>query len=364
MQHKLAERHSSFRAISEHAMDRKEAIKCLADPLRSTKLRDTLKILEQHPDLIHIPQLGYLREFIDDIEAKLPELKKIRDEQCKIDLGPEPVRPDETILRDPRDPMYISPEDEAPPPLGPAKCQTLNPQDLAHVDKLKHSSTVAVHANRFEEALSLLTEALAHGHDMATLYTRRAEVLLHMRRPIAASRDCSHALAINPNYARAYRTRGIVHRHLQDWERSHFDLAQAQAIDYDETIEPLCKYVHDKWSQLYSMRHGYELALETREAAISDARTRREIQALERIQKESMEETAQETAAEGEGMQRRISSTHPELAAVFDNPKVRAAAAQMDKHPESYFDLKNDPDIGPILTCLWECSRQTRRCGA
>jgi len=329
-------------------MNRQEAVQSLTDPTKATKLKETLKILEQYPDLIHMPQLYYLRDFLNDMEAKLPELKKAKEQQMDIELGPEPTKPDESSLCDPNDPLLIPQEDTAPPPLGPFEPAVLSRQDLAHVDHLKHAATVAAHENRFEHALSLLSEAISHGHDMPMLYTRRAEVLLHMRRPVAAARDCSQALALNPNYARAFRTRGLAYRHLQDWEHAHLDLSQAQGIDYDEALDVVHRFVQDKWAQLYAMRHAYELKMEARASAIDAERTRREVAELGRIQQEG-------TAP--------VSS--PGLSGIFENAKLREAAAQIDKHPETYLDYRGDPELGPLLTCLWDFNkRQSRRAGA
>jgi len=194
------------------------------------------------------------------------------------------------------------------------------------------------------------------------LYTRRADILLHMRRPLAAVRDCSQALVLNPNYARAFRTRGLARRHLQDWEHAHLDLSQAQAIDYDEGLEPVHRFVQDKWAQLYAMRHAYELQMEARADALATEKTRREIAELERIQKEACQECAEEQAAEEEGMAAKVAASQAgTLSAMLDNPKLRAAAREIDSQPQSFFDYRSDPEIGPILTCLWDFQNKRGR---
>jgi hypothetical protein len=76
------------------------------------------------------------------------------------------------------------------------------------------------------------------------------------------------------------------------------------------------------------------------------------------------EEETQEEQAEGEGMKNRAVAS-PNLCAVFENQKLRQAAAQIDKNPASYFDLRRDPEIGDILTSLWNFTKiPTRKSGA
>ena len=56
---------------------------------------------------------------------------------------------------------------------------------------------------------------------------------------MAAIRDCTEALKLNPDSAKAYKIRGKSYRRLRDFEKAHKDLAEAQKIDFDDDIEEI-----------------------------------------------------------------------------------------------------------------------------
>ena len=62
-----------------------------------------------------------------------------------------------------------------------------------------------------------------------------------LKRPMAAIRDCTEALKLNPDSAKAYKIRGKSYRRLRDFEKAHKDLAEAQKIDFDDDIEEIQK---------------------------------------------------------------------------------------------------------------------------
>jgi tetratricopeptide (TPR) repeat protein len=230
----------------------------------------------------------------------------------------------------------------------------LSPRDEAHLNSLKQKAVDAMSNNDFQGALQFLDEAISHGHDLCHLYVSRAEVLLGLRRPLAAVRDATESLSFNPNYCKALQVRGIAYRHLQDWCHAQRDLSQAQAIDFSESIDPVARFVQEKYNIFFSLQRKYELEIENRQNLISDFKTKLEIEALERIQKEAEEEISEEARAEGEGMRARLG---PNIcpADLFEKyPKLEPAMKKIDKNPQAYEELKNDPEIGQVLTCLWE----------
>ncbi len=75
----------------------------------------------------------------------------------------------------------------------------------------------------------------------ANSFASRALCLLALRRPIACIADCDAALTINPDSAKAHKIRGKALRYLGRWEEAEKALAQAQVIDFDESIVPMEK---------------------------------------------------------------------------------------------------------------------------
>ena len=77
-------------------------------------------------------------------------------------------------------------------------------------------------------------------------YAKRAECYLKLKKPNAAVRDCDKALDANPDSAKALRIRGSAHRFLGSYEAAQADLAAAQRIDYDDSIDEIQKFVNKR----------------------------------------------------------------------------------------------------------------------
>merc|ERR1712232_395626 len=83
-------------------------------------------------------------------------------------------------------------------------------------------------------ALEKLTEAVKVGCASAMLLSRRAQVLMQLDRPCAAVRDCTAALEVNPDSAKAFKIRARANLKLEKFEEAHSDFQTALKIDYDE----------------------------------------------------------------------------------------------------------------------------------
>lgn len=79
------------------------------------------------------------------------------------------------------------------------------------------------------------------GQVSAMTLANRADCLLKVKRPRAAISDCNAALEINPDSAKALRTRGKAFRFVGMWAEATHDLSAAQRIDFDEGVEELLK---------------------------------------------------------------------------------------------------------------------------
>merc|ERR1711865_1342154 len=61
-----------------------------------------------------------------------------------------------------------------------------------------------------------------------------AQLLFQLERPHAAANDCSAALVINPDSAKAMKIRARAYLKLDRLEEAHADFQTALKIDYDE----------------------------------------------------------------------------------------------------------------------------------
>merc|ERR1712048_1381140 len=66
------------------------------------------------------------------------------------------------------------------------------------------------------------------------MYSRRAQVLLQLDRPRAAANDCTAALEVNPDSAKAMKIRARAYVKIEKWEEAHSDFQTGLKIDYDE----------------------------------------------------------------------------------------------------------------------------------
>lgn len=127
-------------------------------------------------------------------------------------------------------------EDEPPfPAMSNSANSELTEADEERQNLLKQEAVVAVEAGQMDEALRKFTEAITLGSATALLYCRRAQILLELSRPRAAINDCTAALAINPDSAKAFKIRARAHAKLRKWAEAHVDFQTGLTIDYDET---------------------------------------------------------------------------------------------------------------------------------
>ena len=164
------------------------------------------------------------------------------------------------------------------------------------------------------------------------LMTKRADLLLKLRRPLAAIKDCDLALSLNPDSGKAFRIRGLAHRYLHRWEKAHSDLASAQRIDFDDATEEIHKMVDEKFKKLIQTR---------RSEPSSSAPTRGRPE-------------PSPTAPPSGGMGNMFADLlgDPELASAMTNPRVMQALQEMMSNPAALLQYQSDPEVSPILMKL------------
>jgi len=174
----------------------------------------------------------------------------------------------------------LLPEDEKLPDIAPTMEKELTDEDYDKLGDLKMAGNKAMRAGENINALDLMTQAILIGEPSALLYARRASVLLKMKRPIACIRDCTEALKLNPDSAKAYKTRGKAYRKLHKWEEANKDLGMGQRIDYDDETQDILKVVNAKWKVIRTKKLGRNSRNEERES-------RRRVKRVTRARKEA-----------------------------------------------------------------------------
>eukprot|EP00930_Biecheleria_cincta_P097939 TRINITY_DN8961_c0_g2_i2.p1 TRINITY_DN8961_c0_g2~~TRINITY_DN8961_c0_g2_i2.p1 ORF type:complete len:726 (+),score=213.13 TRINITY_DN8961_c0_g2_i2:32-2179(+) len=117
------------------------------------------------------------------------------------------------------------------------------------IARWKQEAQDALDVGNSRTALERFTEVIEGGGASALMLTKRGELLLKERRPLAAIKDCSAAIRVNEDLGKAYRIRGIAYRKLGRYREARSDLVQAQKLDFDEGISAIEKFVSSKVRQ-------------------------------------------------------------------------------------------------------------------
>eukprot|EP00929_Paragymnodinium_shiwhaense_P003852 TRINITY_DN104546_c0_g1_i1.p1 TRINITY_DN104546_c0_g1~~TRINITY_DN104546_c0_g1_i1.p1 ORF type:complete len:647 (-),score=222.25 TRINITY_DN104546_c0_g1_i1:72-2012(-) len=175
------------------------------------------------------------------------DIEEVGSDLYKVDLGEE-LQAEEgsnsgASLSDPE----LLPRDGGPfPVLYPPEESEATGRKKKVVDKIEEEATKALQSGDAQKAVERYTEAMRIGGSTALMLAMRAALLLRLRRPCAAIRDCTAAIQINAMILKAYRLRGIAHRKLGHWKKSHRDLTKAQSLNFDSDTAALLKVVNER----------------------------------------------------------------------------------------------------------------------
>lgn len=162
--------------------------------------------------------------------------------------NPEDEPDDDKVIdssSDEEDFDHLEAESEAFPEGGYIEPEPTEEQ-AASLARWKNEAVEALEMGDVAQALDRYSKVITQGGATALMLTKRGELLLKQRRPCAAIKDCTAALALNPDLGKAYRVRGISHRKLGRWDEAHHDLVEGQRLDYDEGTAAVQKFVAEK----------------------------------------------------------------------------------------------------------------------
>ena len=297
-----------------------------------------------------------LLELVKDWGGSVPPAKMAEFERADEDpSGPE------------EDPEVVPPESDE--------------QEVDAVMATKQKAADAFADGRFEDAIDAYTDVI-RAMPGALVYAKRAEAFVRLRKCVAAIRDCDAALAINPDSAKALKTRGAANRFLGNWERAHADLSSGQAIDFDETSAEIAKVVAERHKAIHAARLKKEAARRDAEKAERERRA----EAARKAREEAAAAASAGSAGGGfpgggfpgmggmggmggmpgmggmggmgggmpnippELLSKLMSD--PELMAAMQNPRVMAALQECMGNPAAFAKYQSDPEIQTLITKL------------
>ena len=199
---------------------------CAMTYLNLQAIGELAEALRADPGLLNDPKLSVLKKVLEDNYglSNIPALEK-KDVKSKdttvADAGVFEADDNDELMS-----MDIQPF----PPI-PVGSNDYNGAAVAKDDAL-----TARQRGNYQKAIDCWTKAMTLGPVTASTLANRADCLLKIKKPCAAINDCTEALRINPDSAKALRCRGMAYRYIGRWSDAQLDLVAAQTIDFDPSI--------------------------------------------------------------------------------------------------------------------------------
>ncbi|KAM4535433.1 hsc70-interacting protein [Fundulus diaphanus] len=347
------------------------------DPRKVTELKGFVQLCESNPGILHLPEMGFFRTWLQSMGANIPPPTKKQDScQGGCPCGPSPSaapppEPEPEVPVDPEseeseieidDEGVIEPDTDEPQDMGEFESTEITEEMMDQANEKKIEAINALGEGDLQKALDLFTEAIKLNPRLAILYAKRASVYIKMQKPNAAIRDCNRAISINPDSALPYKWRGKAHRLLGHWEEAAKDLATACKLDYDEDASALLKEVQPKANKILEHRRKYERKREEKEIKEKQERIKKAREEHARAQRE------EEARQFGGGFFPGPSGfpggapggmpglgelfTDPELLNAMKDPEVMAAFQDVAQNPANISKYQSNPKIMALVTKL------------
>ncbi|KAK6740591.1 hypothetical protein RB195_008816 [Necator americanus] len=214
-------------------------------------LKQFVDNVRKNTDILHEPSLGFFREFLEELGAKIPPMKSKTEGTSGTPPKTEAKEPEpEPMEEEPPIPFPsdidnsgVIEEDRGDPlPMGDPNKEATD-EEIERANEERDKAMAAFSEGNFEDAVKHFTDAIELNPGSAILHAKRANVLLKLKRPRAAIADCDKAISINPDSAQGYKFRGRAYRLLGKWVEAHSDLATACKLDYDDVANEWLKEV-------------------------------------------------------------------------------------------------------------------------
>ena len=358
-------------------------VKSFLTPQRKEELKAFIGLVEKNPQVLYHPELAFFKSFLEHFGAKIPEQEKPKpkpEPEPKKQEAPEEKK--ETEMKDADEEKEEEEEPEEPEqpddelmtpdtnfeelPLGDEK-KEVSDDDRSAAGEAKMKAVAAQNEGKLDEALKLFTESIEKNPTSSLTYGSRAALLLKMKRPNAAIRDCNRALQMNPESAKALKVRGKAYRYIGEYEKAKKDLQAGNKIDFDDDSFAMQKFLEDRLRG----KERRELARAAREREREAARKQREFEERKRKWEEQRRREQEEEEREERERQQQQQGGMPGMGGmggmpagineIFSDPEVMAAmqdpATQskllevlQSRDPAKFMEAQQDPKIGPVLT--------------
>lgn len=343
-------------------------------------LEDFVEKIKANPALLDVPALDFFKAFLLEWGATIPSPPPPPAEPAKepekedpppaeastaepMEADPdepggggepeswekEDIEEEQDNAADKNDPERL-PEDKGPfPDLGPGQVD-LTDAEMDKQCELKQAATEDMEDGNLEDALSKYTRAIEIGNASALMFAKRADLQLKLKRPNGCINDCNAALKLNPDSAKAYKTRGLAYRKLCKWEQAFKDLSTGQKIDFDDSTADVMELVEKKWKKISDRMNKKRIREEeTSRLEQERERKRRKAAALKEYEKAKKKDEEDKkrryahasaspprsTGANLDPDMLKALTSHPDLVDILKDEKTLAATMELMEDPAS-----------------------------
>ena len=194
---------------------------CPIDKDNIGKLKTFIELCAKNPEILHLPELSFLKNFMESLGAKIPEPPKTSEQlpEDKPAPQPQPEPEPEVVDSDAESVLEFDMEGCVEPDevtdaqvMGDSNKQpSEEEEDLA--DLKRSEAMMKFVESDFEDAIKLYTEAIELNPQSALLFSKRGQAFLKLSKPNACIKDCTQALELNCDSAAAYKFRGRAYRY-------------------------------------------------------------------------------------------------------------------------------------------------------
>jgi len=327
------------------------------------QLKAFVSVLKAQPAMLHHPELGFLRDYLESLGATLPpkpEAAKAEEGKCPMkEDTPAPPEPEEEEVEE--EPMseesdvdldmegVVEADKEDPVSMGDPK-KELGEDDFDKFDAKKSEAMGVFSEGEWEKAIPIFTEAIEINATSAMPFVKRGQCFMKLSKPNACIRDCTRAIEINPDNAAAHKFRGRAHRLLGNFLEAAKDLRLACKIDFDDQADEWLREVTPNAKKIEEHERGKQRRKEEKELAEKKARI------------EKAREARAKAAAEGPppmpdmgGMPGGMGGmgglfSDPELLESLSDPEVAAAFEDITSNPANIMKYQGNPKVMKLLT--------------
>jgi len=339
--------------------------------------------LKKNPQALYSQELHFLKDYLESLGAKIPpqEHKEVPPKTKEPHVTKEETKAEKTEESYPEeeqepDPELVPADNDSPLETGD-ESKDVTDEQFEEATSIKIQAMEAQREAKFDEALSLFTKAIVTNPHAGILYASRAQLLLEMKKPNAAIRDCNTAIKIAPDSAKGYKIRGRANRLLGNYEAALRDYQQGQKLDFDDNTKKLEAEIKPRADKIIAKRARLERQEREKEKEQREKDIKERKEAIRKAREEEAKRQAEEQeegnpfeqfgGMPGFGMPgggggstggmpfgmnpetlQQIMSD-PEMLAAMQDPSFMAKLSDIQKNPENISKYQNDPTVKRLI---------------